>query len=495
MEMLRKGHFWGRVLAIGTASALAFAGVSWADTLQADGDTLLPIGTPGSPSNPVVTDCSVPHTFTGALKISYSGGTHFASAASLSLTTSADSPLVASGPSTATLPTWDSNDDETTISGYSTTVPAGTPNGSYKVTYGASGPKSSNPSQTYSPDDFFNVEVNCPSGNTAPTVGDISGDASVNEGSSHTYGVVATDDDEDPLTYAWTVTSGNAAINGATDGSSVSVGFNDGPSNVELKVVVSDGTHAVTKTLSIVESNVAPSVAAPSFSATAVDCRSSVDLTGISFSDPGLVDNPWTVNIDWGDGSTDANYDAATQGAQSDQSHSFSAPGVYSADLDVTDKDGDTGSNSASVTVRQVYRVDFLPPFDDSTPSSLIVNTMKSGRTVPVKATIFDVCADAYVTSPAAVTIALSKASGTSGVTTDGVETYADAGASNGGTNVFRWSADATAPGGGIWIYNLDSRNAISGSPMVVNQLYRVNIYVGANVATASDWALLRAVK
>jgi len=143
------------------------------------------------------------------------------------------------------------------------------------------------------------------------------------------------------------------------------------------------------------------------------------------------------------------------------------------------------------------FTVDFLPPFDDSSPQGLIVNTMKSGRTVPVKITILDLCTGDYVTD-GVVTIAVSKSNDATGTNTDAVETYADAGASNGNTNIFRWSPDASIPatqGGGFWIYNLDSRNALNGSPLVVNTVYRINAYLGTQLVTGSDWALLKPVK
>jgi hypothetical protein len=335
--------------------------------------------------------------------------------------------------------------------------------------------------------------------NSAPTVGSIVGADTAAEGDTGSYSVTATDPDvSDTLTYSWSVPSGNATLSGPTDASSVSVVFDDGPSAVDLQVVVDDGQtgHAVTRNLAIDETNVAPSVAAPTFAPTAIDCRTSVALTGLSFSDPGLGDDPWTVNIDWGDASADTNFDTSSQGGQTDRSHTYTTPGSYAASVDVTDKDDDAGSNSTatSLVVRQVYRVDFLPPFDDSTPSGLIVNTMKSGRTVPVKATIFDVCANSYVTSPSAVTIGLLNTS-LSSSNSDAVETYADAGAANANSSAFRWTTDTSIVGGGFWIYNLDSRNAVNGSPMTVNHVYRVNIYVGTALATGTDWALLKAVK
>jgi PKD repeat protein len=202
------------------------------------------------------------------------------------------------------------------------------------------------------------------------------------------------------------------------------------------------------------------------------------------------------VNIDWGDSSTDTNYNANTQGAQSNQNHTYNTPGTYAATVTVTDKDGGSGSNATatSLNVLQTYTVNFLQPFDNSSPSQLITNTMKSGRTVPVKVTIYDDCALAYVTDPSAVTIFLSTGT-TTGGSNDAVEVYADAGASNSNTLSFRWTSDSTAPGGGFWIYNLDSRTVLNGSALALNTTYRVDVFVGSVRATTTKWALLKPVK
>jgi hypothetical protein len=117
---------------------------------------------------------------------------------------------------------------------------------------------------------------------------------------------------------------------------------------------------------------------------------------------------------------------------------------------------------------------------------------MKNGRVVPVKATIKDVCTDSWVTSPAAVTVGVKNvATPSTNPAADAVETYADAGASSGNTNVFRWTTDATAPGGGFWIYNLDSKALF----LVTNSFYRVDIYVGGVQATKTNWGILQPVK
>ena len=149
-------------------------------------------------------------------------------------------------------------------------------------------------------------------------------------------------------------------------------------------------------------------------------------------------------------------------------------------------KDGDTGSDATNaVTINQTYTVDFLPPFDDSNPSGLIVNKMKNGRVVPVKATLYDDCGRAFLTDPTTdVTIKVTKTSG-SGGTADPVEEYADAGESNAGTSAFRWTTDS------FWIYNLDSK----ALGLVTNNYYRIDIYVEGVKATVSTWAVLQPVK
>jgi PKD repeat protein len=196
------------------------------------------------------------------------------------------------------------------------------------------------------------------------------------------------------------------------------------------------------------------------------------------------VDDPWTVDIDWGDGGDHTTYTTDDQGAQPDQAHVYTTPGPHTATVTVTDKDGgyDSETSTAPVTVFQ-YSVDFLPPFDDSTPSGLIVNKMKNGRVVPVKARITDLCSGAELTGPGpVVTIKVSKTSGT-GVG-DPVEEYADAGSSSAGTDEFR-------PADGFWIYNLDS----GALGLVTGNLYRVDVWVDGVKATVSNWAVLQPVK
>ena len=133
------------------------------------------------------------------------------------------------------------------------------------------------------------------------------------------------------------------------------------------------------------------------------------------------------------------------------------------------------------------YSATFLPPFDGVYPGSqLITNTMKNGRVVPVKTTIIDSCTNAPVTNLTGETVSINvtkNPTNSGSVPPDPVESYADAGSSNAGTNLFRWSTD------GFWIYNLDSK----GLGLITGTTYRVNIYVNSTLATG--YALLKPVK
>ena len=143
-------------LSLAVIMAMLVTSLALADTVTADGDTLV------TSSNISVTSCTAKLDFSGSATINYQGGTHFASGGgTLNITYSAVSPVTVSGPATKDLPSgWDSGSDFYTFGGITTTVPAGIANGTYKVTVTVSGPKQGG--GTYTIDDFFNVNVNCP---------------------------------------------------------------------------------------------------------------------------------------------------------------------------------------------------------------------------------------------------------------------------------------------------------------------------------------------
>ena len=93
--------------------------------------------------------------------------------------------------------------------------------------------------------------------------------------------------------------------------------------------------------------NVAPTLSADDQSGeegTAV----SVDLG--SFSDPG-DDNPWSVGIDWGDGTQNETFEVTETGTLGTRDHTYGNNGTYTVAVSVTDKDGDSGSATFTVDV------------------------------------------------------------------------------------------------------------------------------------------------
>jgi len=105
----------------------------------------------------------------------------------------------------------------------------------------------------------------------------------------------------------------------------------------------------------------------------------------------------------------------------------------------------------------------------------------------------------AFTDPSALVKIVLKDAGvGTPG-SSDAIEVYADAGASNSQSLYFRWTSDVSVPGGGFWIFNLDSKTVLNGNPMVVNHCYRIDIFVDgsteADRATTTTWGLLKPIK
>src|SRR5205823_397582 len=70
-----------------------------------------------------------------------------------------------------------------------------------------------------------------------------------------------------------------------------------------------------------------------------------------SFTDPG-ADQPWTVAVNWGDGTIPADtFQAATPGTLGTRSHTYAAAGLYAVSVTVTDKDGASGSRTFQVLV------------------------------------------------------------------------------------------------------------------------------------------------
>ncbi|MBA3235615.1 MAG: hypothetical protein H0T59_06450, partial [Chloroflexi bacterium] len=70
------------------------------------------------------------------------------------------------------------------------------------------------------------------------------------------------------------------------------------------------------------------------------------------------------------------------------------------------------------------------------------------------------------------------------GVQSDAIEQYADAGSSNGNTNEFRATGDG-------WIYNLDTK-ALN---LVVNNCYRLDVYLSGVKISTQHFAIFQPIR
>jgi uncharacterized protein len=212
--------------------------------------------------------------------------------------------------------------------------------------------------------------------NDPPTV-DAGGPYSVNEGSSVTLTATGNDPESQPLTYAWDLDNNDTF---ETSGQSVSFTGIDGPATLTVKVQVTDngGLTAVAST-TITVNNVAPNVNTPVV-VPEPSIKGNAVTASAAFSDAaGNLDAPFTCTVDYGDGSG-AQAGTVTANTCDSASHTYANIGSFTVTMSVTDKDGDTGSSSATHTVIYNFSGFFQPV--DNLP---VFNSVKAGQAVPVE--------------------------------------------------------------------------------------------------------------
>lgn len=213
--------------------------------------------------------------------------------------------------------------------------------------------------------------------NAPPTV-DAGGPYAVNEGSSVTVSASGSDPNGDTLTYAWDLDN-----NGSFETSGQSVTFDaallDGPSSYTIKVRATDplGLFA-DDTATVNVNNVAPTVNTPTVAPEPSTEGSNV-VASATFSDPGVNDAPFTCTVNYGDGS--GNLPGTVSGNTcTGPAHAYSTYGSYTVVVNVTDKDGGTGSASTTHVVIFNWAGFFQPV--DNLPT---MNSVKAGQAIPVK--------------------------------------------------------------------------------------------------------------
>ncbi len=163
----------------------------------------------------------------------------------------------------------------------------------------------------------------------------------------------------------------------------------DGPFTAKITATDADGTSNVA-TFAVTVGNVLPVVS---------KANNQTATTGIaqtfqfgSFSDPG-ADAPWTVSVDWNDGSPVVPFQQNITGAFPDRTHTFSKAGTFTATVTVTDDDG-SSSSQYQVTVADGISPPPPPPPPLNTPPSIgdVANQLTNGAAVgPLAFTVNDI--------------------------------------------------------------------------------------------------------
>jgi len=183
----------------------------------------------------------------------------------------------------------------------------------------------------------------------APPVADAGGPYSGAEGSAVPVSGSATDANGDALSYSWMATPGAGTDTGAScsfaspSSAATDVTCTDDGSYT-LTLTADDGTESASDTATLTVANVAPVVGSVSGAPTGpVEVGTPVTLSA-TYTDAGSNDSH-SAGWAWDDGSTSP---ATASGGSTSGTHTYSAPGVYTPCVTVTDDD--LGADESCVT-------------------------------------------------------------------------------------------------------------------------------------------------
>lgn len=184
---------------------------------------------------------------------------------------------------------------------------------------------------------------------------ELSAPVTLEEGSAGTVVAGAASQVDDPLSYAWSLLSGDGLLTAA--GANATYVPDDGPAKSRISATVADTYgRAITRSVDVVVVNRAPT-------ATAGADRPGVwgrplDFEG-SVSDPSASDTAAGFATQW-------SYGDGEEAEGSAVSHSYANPGSYTARFTARDKDGGVGADELAVDVEK--RAATLTPEGTATP-------------------------------------------------------------------------------------------------------------------------------
>lgn len=433
LYLFRRKVFFSLSLAV-VMALLVFTSIALADKISTDGDVLT------TSPNVSVTTCTTTQTFSGSATIDYQGSQHFVSTGgTLNITYSADSPVTVTGPATITLPSgWNSSADTYTFTGIQTTIPAGIANGTYKVTVTVDGPKQGG--ETYTINDFFNVDVNCSTADTTPPVVTVSFPKPTGlNGWFNTSPVVGSVVANDSSTV--TSISCTDSASGLTQGALVGGGTSSASQTLTFS---GEGTHNISCTATDGASN-SGAAAGSSNTATIMIDTVAPTLTLVFTPDipdgnsgwwktPGGVPFAWTCS----DGTSGIN-PAFGGGCPSPLSGTETAQGITNFSDRVRDMAG-----NLSVTVNRDLKLDNVAPtIDCSVPDQ----TIWYGSNVNVSCTASDSVSKLANPADASFTLSTSVASGNEiASATTGSKTVSDGAGNSSSVGPYTFLVDWKGP-------------------------------------------------
>ncbi|MBI1293414.1 PKD domain-containing protein [bacterium] len=181
--------------------------------------------------------------------------------------------------------------------------------------------------------------------NVAPTLAVQRSAPNVDEGSTFTLTLGLINDPGDDTVTGYVVTWGDGAVITYSVGATLThVYAEDGNYDIRIDVIDEDGVHTGAAETSVTVNNVAPTVTAGTSQTITLGGPVTVTAT---FADPGSADTH-TAIVDWGDSSS-AN--GVIDGGTISAGHTYTATGVFSVEICVTDDDSGQGCDTLTVTV------------------------------------------------------------------------------------------------------------------------------------------------
>jgi VCBS repeat-containing protein len=247
--------------------------------------------------------------------------------------------------------------NDTDVDGDTLTVVSITQGASGSVGINANGTVRYTPSTNFSGTDSFTYTINDGHGGTdtatvtimviqtnRPPTANAGGPYRVNEGGSVVVTASGSDPESGPLTFAWDLDN-NGTFDTPGQSATFSAAALDGPSTRTITVRVTDnGGLSATAQTTVNVLNVAPTVGPITAPVDPIEVGTSISASA-GFTDPGVGDTHTAV-WKWGDGSTSAGSVSETNGSGSVRgNHPYTAAGVYTVGLTVTDDDGGSGQS------------------------------------------------------------------------------------------------------------------------------------------------------